>query len=111
VTDDDMTPTLDFGDGVTGTWTCWEPDRDLNPQYDGLPDVARWGLILSHPRDDAPDGQCRGGITFDGDVQRQLAADRPRWVVEQWEPLTLSPSILCDCGFHGYIRDGRWVPA
>jgi hypothetical protein len=29
-----------------------------------------------------------------------------------WEGLTLSPSIACgECGHHGWIRDGKWVPA
>ena len=38
--------------------------------------------------------------------------DWPVWRVEQWDPLTISPSVLCrDCGLHGWIRDGRWVPA
>lgn len=28
------------------------------------------------------------------------------------DPLTVTPSIACgDCGLHGFIRDGRWVPA
>ena len=28
------------------------------------------------------------------------------------EPLTIEPSIHCpDCGTHGFIRNGRWVPA
>lgn len=32
--------------------------------------------------------------------------------VEQEDPLTVSPSILCpDCGLHGFIQHGRWVPA
>lgn len=26
-------------------------------------------------------------------------------------PLTFSPSWLCDCGDHGWVRDGKWVPA
>lgn len=44
-------------------------------------------------------------------------ADRPAdmgysWTVEQDEPLTISPSLLCRaCGHHGFIRGGRWVPA
>lgn len=26
--------------------------------------------------------------------------------------LTVDPSILCDdCGLHGWVRDGQWVPA
>lgn len=34
------------------------------------------------------------------------------WDVISVEPLTLSPSILCTvCKHHGFIRDGRWVPA
>ena len=33
------------------------------------------------------------------------------WVVEQVQPLTLSPSILCRvCQFHGHIREGKWIP-
>jgi len=35
-----------------------------------------------------------------------------RWTVEQQEPLTVTPSILCgECGVHGFIREGQWVPA
>lgn len=27
------------------------------------------------------------------------------------DPLTITPSVLCpDCGTHGYITAGRWVP-
>lgn len=27
-------------------------------------------------------------------------------------PLTIHPSILCpDCGLHGFITDGVWIPA
>ena len=25
--------------------------------------------------------------------------------------MTLSPSLLCSCGDHGFIRDGKWVQA
>lgn len=102
--------TFDFGHGVTGRFVTWEPDRDLNPQYEGIPDVERWGLILHHP-------DCHGSmVTFDGPTQRQLQPDVAKWTVESWDPLTLSPSILCSsekggCGLHGFIRDGRWVPA
>lgn len=34
------------------------------------------------------------------------------WTIEQRDPLTVSPSILLvDCGCHGFIREGVWVPA
>ena len=37
----------------------------------------------------------------------------PYHTLEKRDPLTLSPSLLCpmDCGFHGYIKEGKWIPA
>jgi hypothetical protein len=109
---------LDLGDGHTLRYTSWHPDRDLNPQHAGIPDVDRWGAIVGHPTGPHPivadaqsSGYCEGAITFDGDVQRQVDPRSPKWTVESWEPLTLSPSLLCACGDHGFIRDGRWVRA
>ena len=34
-----------------------------------------------------------------------------RWQVESRDPVTIAPSLLCPCGHHGFIRDGKWVPA
>lgn len=35
-----------------------------------------------------------------------------KWTIEQLDPLTLSPSLLCPiCGHHGFIRNGKWVSA
>jgi len=65
------------------------------------------GLIESHR---SPDGaECAGSITFD--VPEAEGLRGPRWHVVSWEPLTITPSILCSCGNHGFITDGRWVPA
>lgn len=109
---------LDLGHGHTLRFTCWAPDRALNPQYAGLPDVERWGAVVGHPVGPHPivpaaksSGYCEGAITFDGEVQRQLVPDRARWTVESWDPLTVAPSLLCACGDHGFIRDGRWLSA
>lgn len=72
------------------------------------------GLIETHPLqrvfDDRPAGaECAGVVFFDVPGNE---VDRPKWTVECWEPLTLSPSILCGlCGNHGFIRGGRWVEA
>lgn len=38
------------------------------------------------------------------------------WKVVQAEPLTLTPSLHCDkglggCGVHGFVMDGKWMPA
>ena len=98
---------LDLGDGHRLIYHFWAPDRELNPLYADLPDVERFGASIEHR---SPAGvQHVGGITFDGPVQRQVSNGRAFWQVEQWDPLTISPSILCSCGDHGWIRDGRWV--
>ena|SRR5258708_7682233 len=106
--DDDID--IDLGDGHTLSFTCWHPDRKLNPQYGGIPDADKYGAIVGHAN--AKDGTpCEGCITFEGETQQALNASCPKWRVESWEPLTLSPSLLCSCGDHGFIRDGRWVRA
>jgi len=38
-------------------------------------------------------------------------ADKPVWALESLEPLTVTPSVRCDCGTHGYIRNGQWQDA
>ena len=90
-------PALDLGHDVRA---------NFNGRH-GHPDDVRVGLTISHP---TPDGQeCAGGVTFD--VPEAEGLKGPRWTVEQWEPLTISPSIRCSCGHHGFIRESRWVPA
>jgi hypothetical protein len=38
--------------------------------------------------------------------------NRAIWTLESEEPLTLNPSLLCtQCGEHGWVRAGKWVPA
>jgi len=40
------------------------------------------------------------------------ALTAPGHVVVSTDPLTITPSILCeDCGLHGYITDGAWLDA
>lgn len=29
--------------------------------------------------------------------------------VQTVDPLTITPSIGCECGLHGHVTDGRWV--
>lgn len=109
---------IDLGEGHTLRFYAWGPDRDLNPQYAGIPDVERYGALVAHPArpDDgnvtcADIGQCEGAITFAGEVQQRIAPRATTWTVESWDPLTLSPSLLCHCGDHGFVRAGKWVTA
>lgn len=90
-------------------------DEDL-PKVDlGLDHALRWlaarstrvGAVIYHRR---PNGDaCVGTVYFD--VPAAAGLHGPRWKVESSDPLTLSPSIRCSCGDHGYIRAGKWVPA
>jgi hypothetical protein len=101
---------LDLGHGHTLTWAAWQPDRELNPQYEGIPDCEFAQALIKHPRPDGS-GECLSGIIPDR-APAAVISGRPTWHVESWEPLTLSPSVLClECGDHGFIRSGHWVPA
>lgn len=56
------------------------------------------------------DHGCQYGrtpILFDIPENAHVPADG-KWQVENIDPLTLSPSLLCPCGQHGFIRNGRW---
>jgi len=37
---------MDLGHGHTLQFTSWSPDRELNPQYDGIPDIPKIGAIV-----------------------------------------------------------------
>lgn len=67
------------------------------------------GMILRH-RCANENGQM-STVLFDLPWNnRPENASLKKWRVEQWEPLTVHPSILCRvCGLHGYIREGAWV--
>lgn len=100
---------IDLGDGHEMAFTRWAPDRRLNPQYTDLPDDDRVGALVRHRK---PDGSpCEGGIFFDCEAARRAFGGRPLWRVACWNPLTVTPSLLCSCGDHGFITRGRWVRA
>lgn len=100
---------LDIGHGHTIRFTRWSPDRELNPQYADAPDIDPVGLHVDHL---TPDGKpCAGGITFDSEAARKLRVGREMWTLVSLDPLTVTPSLLCHCGDHGFITNGRWVPA
>lgn len=71
---------------------------------------VRGGLIESH---DSPKTRerCAGSAMFDLPEVRDSGYGPALWRVHSLDPLHIEPSLLCDCGHHGFIRDGRWVPA
>lgn len=94
---------IDLGDGHTITLKRWpdEPDDDANRWH-----CADYTHLTSDGR------PCSGHITLDVPAMVALWPTVERWTVESWEPLALSPSLLCNgCGDHGFIRSGRWSRA
>jgi len=61
------------------------------------------GYRVTHPGCSyEPNGETGSWIPVGEDGWTQMSA----------EPLHLEPSLLCRlCGDHGFIRDGKWVPA
>lgn len=54
---------------------------------------------------------CFGSFGWRNPAPEKFAAPA-LWTLSHWEPLTVHPSLLClDCGAHGWIREGKWVPA
>lgn len=99
---------IDLGNGFSMRFTSWTPDRTIPSnaeRYATISDQEKAGIILTCPHSE-------GGVLFSRPGFETIFADRPKWTVEQEEPLTISPSIDCgDCGCHGYIKEGRWVTA
>jgi len=100
---------LALGDQHWLRFVKWAPDRKLNPQFAHLPDVELYGAVVSHIKKD--ETLCEGTVMFDGPVQNELEPERDKWIVHSWDPLTLSPSLQCHCGDHGFIQVGKWVRA
>jgi hypothetical protein len=62
------------------------------------------GVAYQHP--DGKGGVCEGWAPF------KSAKQESGWDVQSFYPLTISPSLLCRaCQHHGFIREGKWVPA
>lgn len=100
---DEYPSLLIIGEGRVLDFTAWLAE-------DGVRYII--GAIETHPSPKTRKA-CMGHIYFDvHELPPDIAGESPRWDVESFSPLTLSPSILCrGCGNHGYIREGKWVPA
>lgn len=59
-------------------------------------------LVLQHPHLENSDQMCVG----------YAEVGPGEWEVVQTEPLTIHPSFICnDCGDHGLVIKGAWIPA
>lgn len=109
----DTTDWADLGNDHRMQYFRWSPNRDLNPQFAAAPDIEKFGAFIAHQTSSGAD--CMGGIYFDSEAARQVTPPGHHgqfWQVQSWEPLAITPSVLCrTCGDHGWITGGRWVPA
>jgi len=81
---------VDLGDSH---WLLW---ADLNGE-------SHYGAWVKHLSPYG--GFCGGFVRFLGPE-----GDK-RWELISVNPPTFSPSLLCSCGDHGWVRDGKWVRA
>ncbi|MGH9768762.1 MAG: DUF6527 family protein [Blastocatellia bacterium] len=94
-------PDLDLGDGHSLTWTRYEGEI--------CGGIIRHDMPVSEK---FPHGYCDGAFWLRGNKLTASEPNRPRWdLTGSFECPTLSPSFLCHCGDHGWIREGRWVRA
>lgn len=53
-------------------------------------------------------GDNPGAIILDVPGNEHVSAEH-KWQVENWDPITLSPSLQCTaCPHHGFLRNGQW---
>lgn len=90
---------LDLGDGHVLQWLTFHGAEDRHT-----------GAVVYHRTTKTETGWCCGAIFWERPPGEET---RPVWTVQGQadEHLTLSPSLLCSCGDHGFIRDGKWIRA
>ena len=74
-------------------------------------DGERVGAVIYHPRPGPPRDPALWTPWCAGSVMWKLHGNPWTMQGQADEHLTLSPSIRCDCGDHGYIRNGKWERA
>lgn len=86
--------------------------RDQEGNWIGLLEWHECISGINHKQlaqDNTDSGVSAGGVYFEN---APAYVKGPRWQLVNADPLTINPSVLCrTCGLHGWIREGRWVPA
>lgn len=93
-------PDLWLNDNNCLEFVRWKDDTE--------PYMAMWW----HRNTQAGGGWCAGSFAWRNPSPKDFQRDLSLWNMERWEPLTVSPSLLClACRAHGFIRDGKWIEA
>lgn len=80
---------IDLGQGIRGHMLHNKHDEPV-------------GILFGHKVDDHI---CAGSVIW----KPGHAPNDRLWKLIELEPLHVEPSVLCSCGLHGYIRNGKWV--
>jgi hypothetical protein len=99
------TQPVDIGHGLTAALRLAESDMAPEGLHPGWKAGDVLGVLLTHP--------CskRDGEVVQDFIPTGYMPSRD-WNLESRDPITMSPSIAYECcGLHGFIREGRWVPA
>lgn len=95
---------LDFKFDISlghGHWLQWT-------EFQGV----RCGGVIRHLDSKAESGLCAGSFWTDDRYNKACGTKHAIWMLTgAADAPTLSPSFMCHCGDHGWVRDGKWVPA
>lgn len=100
------TAPIDIGHGLTAALRTAEHDMAPEGSHPGWVAGDVVGVLLTH--------SCakRNGEVVQDFIPVNYMGAAHDWKLESRDPITMSPSVhyLC-CGLHGWVRDGKWVPA
>lgn len=104
---------------MSGDEVVWPPTAEsAGEDYPAASDWIQVGADnwISRPST-SPNGQRFSWWAHRSPVGRndlgRVVFDEPHHRLVAEDPIHIEPSLLCagDCGVHGFIRDGKWVPA
>ena len=102
--------TVTFAEGLASSSTGGE--WDMGHQHYGyliIHEGEPRGVGVMHP---TPDGMFCGSSALWDVSMYAPGHEPPCWTLNSLEPVDISPSLLCrTCGDHGFVKQGRWVPA
>lgn len=97
------TESVDIGSSMTAALRIAEGLKEHLDIDDGTP----VGVLLTHPC------SARGGAAVQDFIPvGPYPMPKDPWTLDSRDPISISPSVAYTCcGLHGFLRDGKWVPA
>lgn len=100
------TEPIDIGHGLTAALRMAESDMAPEGSHPGWKAGDVLGVLLTHP--------CakRDGQVVHDFIPVNYMPSRD-WNLVSRDPITLAPSVhyVGCCGLHGFVQEGKWIPA